>query len=185
MGKKFVLLPICFIMLIVLINKPLPVSACSCMMHPPVEEAFSNSHAVFSGKVIGINERIMGASGKSILFEVNETWKGVSETEIKIMTGLHDGDCGLPFVVGQEYLVYAQLSDMYGKNQLSSTICHRTTELGNAAEDIQILGQGQKPTDEVSDNGENASSAMYIVASIVFVIGLLSIFGWYILKKRK
>lgn len=183
--KRFVL-PLCLVILFVLVLKPMPTAACSCAMMPSPEQGFSNAQAVFSGEVINIKEGsgLLGQYGKTVHFAVQEIWKGTNETEVAIMTGYGDGDCGVAFVVGQEYLVYANLSDMYEKQTLSTTICSPTKELGAATKDLTVFGQGQVPIDDAIpiDSGRT----MYlIIGGAVFVAGLFAIFGWMRLKKIK
>src|SRR6185312_15161837 len=101
MRKKLSVLPFCIVILLMLFLKPIPVAACSCMMLPSTEEGFSRSHAVFSGEVIEIKGN--GGSGKTVVFKVKETWKGVNESEVVLLTGAHEASCGIPFVVGNEY----------------------------------------------------------------------------------
>ncbi|KAA0965057.1 hypothetical protein FQ087_01700 [Sporosarcina sp. ANT_H38] len=119
-----------------------------------------------------------------MLVNVKETWKGINKTEVTIATGSNDGDCGIPFVVGKEYLVFATLSDMYGDKSLTSIICDPTTELGNAAEGISILGQGQVPTQDVNSI-DNRKMIVLISGGVVFIAGLVGFFGWYQSKKNK
>ncbi|WP_421102586.1 hypothetical protein ACOKXV_06575 [Sporosarcina psychrophila] len=187
MKKKFGLFPLlCLVLLLTLFLKPVPVAACSCVMKPSVDKGYSRSQAVFSGEVIGIkdNNGLLGRRGKTVQFNVKETWKGINETEVAIATGSSDGDCGIAFVVGEEYLVYARLSDMYGDESLTSIICDPTTELGNAAEDIAILGHGQVPTQDVK-SVDNGKSTVLIGGGVVFIAGLLAVFGWYRVKRNK
>ncbi len=184
MKKKLGLYSLCLVILLFL--KPVPAAACSCAMQPSIEEGFSSSQAVFSGEVIGIkdNSGLLSGHGKTVLFNVKDTWKGINEMKVAIATGSNDGDCGIPFVKGKEYLVYANISDMYGDKSLTSTICSRTTELGNAAGDISVLGQGQVPTHDVK-LVDNRKRPVLIGGGVVFIAGLLGIFGWYRIKKNK
>jgi hypothetical protein len=186
MKKKLSVFPFCLVILLMLFLKPLPIAACSCAIQPSVDEGFSHSQAVFSGEVTGKkeNSRLSGGYGKTVYFKVNETWKGINETEVAISTGSGGGDCGIAFVEGKKYLVYASISDMYGDKSLTSIICSRTTELGNAAEDIDILGQGQVPTQDMKP-GEKGKTNVLIGGGVVFIVGLLGIFGWYRIKRNE
>ena len=159
MKLKIGLIPFCLVLLLIFL-KPLPVAACSCAEPPPPREALVNAEAVFSGEVTKIKNK--GTNSKIVNFTVNETWKGVSETEVLIATGSDSAGCGIEFIVGKEYLVYANASDMYGDQSLSSTICDRTTEFEKGTEDITILGQGQVPV-EAPKTVENKSTAFLIV----------------------
>jgi hypothetical protein len=54
--------------------------------------------------------------------------------EVEVMTGFGDADCGYPFKVGKQYLVYAS---HWGKDQkLYAGICSRTRLLSEAEEDL-------------------------------------------------
>ncbi len=184
--KKCAVLPFCLFMVFMLFLKPVPVAACSCAMIPSPEEGLSNSQVVFSGEVTKIkdNSRLLGGYGKTVLFNVKETWKGTNDAEIAISTGSGGGDCGIGFVVGQAYLVYANISDMYEEKSLSATICSPTKELGNATEDLAILGQGEVPT-QVANPVDNGKTNLLFIGGVVFAVGLLVIFGWMRFKKAK
>jgi hypothetical protein len=160
---------------------PSTVNACSCGIQS-VEREMERSDAVFSGMVVNVREarRPGGILGREDLFQVSkevhlqvkDTWKGVKEGHVIIRTGLWDGDCGIDFKVGTKYMVYATNSTMYGaKEALESTICNRTTELSNAKEDLEILGEGQPP-----------SNRLYQVFGTYLIIGIVLIL---IIKTRK
>lgn len=184
--QKRIVLSICLVFALLFLQKPIPTAACSCAMMPSPEEGFVNAQAVFSGEVIGIkeNSRFLGSRGKTVLFAVRETWKGPSEMEFAIKTGSGGGDCGVAFVVGEKYLVYANLSDMYEEQSWSTTICSPTKLLMDASKDLSVFGQGQVPTDDATpiDSGK---TTYLIIGGVVFLAGLLLIFGWMRYKKAK
>lgn len=158
--------------------------ACSCAYLPSVEEEVESSKAVFSVKVVDIKEKLnlKGYTTKSVLFEVTNTWKGVEESQIIITTGQGGGDCGYNFIKGEEYLVYANESIMYGAKSLVSIICNRTGVLSSSQEDLEILGEGQPPIEEVNLSGKHNRNQIYIWATAVVAIGIVVFF---ILNKRK
>lgn len=131
---------------------PLSAIACSCVENRGVEEALEQAEAVFSGRVLDVKEQ-KGADGylaKAVHFSVDRAWKGVNETEIIIATGLGGGDCGIDFIVGEEYLVYANQSSWHASiAPLEAIICSRTTSLATAEEDLQELGEGTLPEHDV------------------------------------
>ncbi|MBS4192464.1 hypothetical protein KHA94_20110 [Bacillus sp. FJAT-49705] len=166
---------------------PLDVHACSCAELPSVEDEFERSQAVFSGKVLKVSEKrsSKGYSPKLVLFEVTNTWKGVKQSQIYITTGQDDGDCGISFIEGIEYLVYANESDMYGEMALVTGICDRTAKVASAQEDLKILGKGSPPTEEVDLTKKQESSHLYIWIAAILVIAIVFISVFKIMRKNK
>ena len=96
----------------------------------------SKSSAVFSGKVIEINKN-SSSHTKTVKFDVERTWKGVSEKQVTVITGSDDGNCGYPFMMNETYLVYS-----YGEDSLYTSSCGRNTLFENAYDDLRTLGNG-------------------------------------------
>lgn len=157
---------------------PTAASACSCAEPPGVEEELERSDAVFSGKAIEVDEKpaLFSASTRTIIFQVGQIWKGIEQSQVEITTGQGGGDCGFKFNMGQEYLVYAVKSEMYGTNELITIICDRTAVLSQAQGDMAILGAGKVPTKEVdllNSSGWLLPLAGFIVFGIIaFIIYL-------------
>jgi hypothetical protein len=182
---------------VMLIHFPIPAYACDCVIPSSVETEFSQSDAVFSGKVISIKESrsLGGYAKKEIIFEVYKTWKGLEESQVKITTGQGGGDCGYHFIHDGEYLIYGRYSDMYGKSQLSTGICDRTVDLEAAIEDLKILGNGKLPikqVDIVSDdslrkwinnNSEDQNWTSKIIVVVIFFLGIIGFATWRNMKK--
>ncbi|MCG3087725.1 hypothetical protein [Sporosarcina cyprini] len=167
-------------------SKPEEVSACSCVMPPPVDQALEEAKAVFSGKVVGITESTKSWNrGKTVTFQVNEIWKGEETGKIEIRTGLDDGDCGFPFVEGESYLVFATVNEMYGKNTLATGICHRTASLADASEELSELGSGKiiEQSNETTSVGNKTMDAGWKVA-ISCVLLILIVITIYSRKKK-
>ena len=167
-----------FIIILFMSSFPSNTSACSCAELPSVEEEFERSQAIFSGKVVDVREKrsLKGELTKSVLFEVTNTWKGVKQSQMIITTGQGGGSCGFHFNEGQEYLVYAYESTMYGAKSLVTTICDRTNEWSVLQEDLTILGEGQPPIEEVDLTGKYEGNQYYIWGAVVIVIGILLTF---------
>ena len=184
MRKVTPIFVIIFISILLIGFFPSITNACSCAELPSVEVEFERSQAVFSGRVVDVREKrsLNGYTSKSVLFEVTNTWKGVEQSQIIITTGQGGGDCGFDFKVGQEYLVYANESTMYGAKSLVSTICDRTDELIVLQKDLTILGEGQPPIEEVELTGKHEGNQLYIWGAVVIAIGIIFIF---ILNRRK
>lgn len=163
-------------------------SACKCAGVPSAESEFKRSKAVFSGKVLKIEDKeVNDYLSKSILFEVTNTWKGVEESQIIITTGQGGGDCGFDFTEGQEYLVYANESDMYGEKSLITGICNRTNHMGSLMEDLKVLGAGQPPIKKVDLTVEQSNPRLYLAAAAAAAVAVtaIAVVAFIILKKRK
>lgn len=139
-----------------------PVAACSCAPRPEPESALAKADLVFRGEVVGVDSRFLreaqlilwysfarvavffGAdddlldepswSGLRVRFRVDEPLKGGDAQTVVILTGLGGGDCGYPFDVGREYLVYA-----YGEDPYHTGICSRTQRADGAVEELETL----------------------------------------------
>jgi hypothetical protein len=156
--------------------------ACSCVPPRSPSEEFTKSDAVFSGKVVRIYETTRKeleigerVSQRAVVFSVNRTWKGVDETHVVVYTGFGGGDCGYPFEVGKEYLVYA-----YDDTDLVTGICSLTKPLSLAQSDIEAFGKGKPPTqhvaaEELNEDGWNQFFPYMIVIGVIGFIVFLYI----------
>lgn len=131
---------------------PITSYACSCAEPYPVKEELERSSAVFSGKVVGIIDKNKSkfiqssADPIAVRFEVEESWKGLSQTQIIVYTERDSSSCGYEFDLGKEYLVYAREVD----GELRVSFCSRTALLSAAVKDIEELGKGEKPIEKES-----------------------------------
>ncbi|WP_428909984.1 hypothetical protein [Niallia sp. Krafla_26] len=142
-----------------------------------MEEEFERSQVIFSGKVVEVKEKrsLKGYVTKSVLFEVTKTWKDASQSQIIITTGQGDGDCGIDFKEGEDYLVYANESTMYGAESLVSNICSRTNELSASQEDLVILGEGNEPVEKIDLTSKDNQFYIWVIV-VAVIIGFLF---WY------
>jgi len=121
------------------------VFACSCVprgsesVETQVKEAYTNSTAVFVGKVVEVVKR-RNSSFVTVRFRVEKSWNNEKfQKEITVSTGSNDGICGYSFEAGKKYLVYAS----GGNNKLSTNICTRTSAAG-LNKDIAFLNKIKK-----------------------------------------
>jgi len=175
--KAIPLFAFIFVFIFIIGSFPSITSACSCAELPSVKDEFERSKAVFSGKVVAIKEKrsFTGYTTQSVLFDVTSTWKGVDQSQMIITTGQGGGDCGIDFTEGEEYLVYANDSNMYGAESLVTIICDRTDALSSLQEDLEVLGEGQPPIKEVDLRSKHNGSQKYIWA-VVIAIGIVVFF---------
>ncbi|WNR44156.1 hypothetical protein [Paenibacillus roseipurpureus] len=136
---------------------PLKTYACSCALQPDPMKALEQSKVVFSGKVLEIQDKTLNIEGimdrkRAVLFDVEQTWKGISQSQAIVLTNLGGGSCGYDFQVGETYLVYA-FSYTHQPTMLETGICSLTKELSAADPDIAKIGAGTSPTEKISLQG--------------------------------
>src|SRR5436190_9903117 len=92
---------------------------CSCMGPGTPCQSYGSASAVFVGTPISVRtaEQTPGTkpdeidwTPRTFKFSVEQSFLGVSTTEIEIGTGRGGGDCGVDFRLGSRYLVYAYQS---------------------------------------------------------------------------
>ncbi len=117
--------------------------ACPCPENPDPLTSLEQSAAVFSGKVLNIDEhgdlsRVTGTSMRRVDFEVHRAWKGIERIPVSVNTERDSTACGYRFSTGSEYLVYA-----YGeKGHLRVFLCSRTQRLADVRpEELAALGE--------------------------------------------
>ncbi len=172
--------------------------ACSCIQPGIAIEELNSSAIVFSGKVVDIKDENEDADIQSsadllaIKFQVNESWKGVEETEVTVFTPRDSASCGFNFTLNEEYLVYAH----EGEGSYHVNICSRTAPLASASADLVDLGKGEKPTiviqheeqdhkqEEVVE-GDSGGNNFLIISIAVFGIVIVGIgIALWFFKKR-
>jgi hypothetical protein len=150
-------------LLVIIFARPTSARACSCVKPGLPDQEFQKSNAVFTGKVLGIVDeyvpvysmldRILVAMGEPayfwpragryvgyrVHFLVQNSWKGVEQKTVLVDTGYGMGDCGYPFAVSSDYLVYA--SHPYGipDNYWVTSVCSRNAEIYAAGTDLSYL----------------------------------------------
>ena len=109
--------------------------ACSCAasLEPEkkqMQKAFTNSAAIFSGKVVEVKESPADENKFIVKLEVAQSWKGELKREIFITTAKENSMCSYVFEIGKKYLVYANGL----KNDLFVENCSRTAVLSDKSD---------------------------------------------------
>lgn len=99
--------------------------ACKCMQRSFAEE-FQDAEQVFVGTPVS---RVEGEV-VSYTFRVSKIFKGAQRDSIIITTGFGGGDCGVRFVIGTSYLVYA--------NDFRTNSCRRNAEDKNNPDVVKL-----------------------------------------------
>lgn len=161
--------------------------ACSCVEPNSVKEEFKQSSAVFSGKAIKIVDKNKSMFGQSsadflaVVFEVDDSWKGIDQKQVVVYTERSSASCGFEFTLNNNYLVYAYEVD----GQLRVSLCSRTSPLSEATKDLEELGKGETPTKQASIDLQNDNSLYnnWILSPLLFIALLLV--GVYIRQRTK
>jgi hypothetical protein len=111
---------------------PASVDACSCLGPGLPCEAAWSAEAVFVGHVVSIET----SGGRRVQLAVVEAFRGFQLSQVTVVTGYGQADCGFPFEMGKSYVVYAN-RDRNG--ELTTSSCARTRPVENAAEDLTYL----------------------------------------------
>ncbi len=121
-------------------------SACSCLAARPPCEAFKTTPAIFVAVVNDIeppdSERFSYAQ-----LTVEEAFKGISQSTIRMPQGTGSGDCSFVLEKGERYLFYAKYSEEL--KAFMTSICTRSRPLAYAGEDLAYL-RGLPATDSVT-----------------------------------
>ena len=140
-----------------------PSNACSCIGTSTPSKSLDSAAAVFTGHVVAATLsskwvpnngspddcalQITQEGGRSALclsdelvvtLEVTAAWKGVSGGRVEVRTHAQSSACGVEFLLGQSYLVYAFRQSE--RATLETTACSRTRHISDAAEDKAELG---------------------------------------------
>lgn len=164
--------------------------ACSCAAPPSVEDALNQKDAVFSGKVIEMNEKkrpiMSSADPITVRLQVDQVWKGEVGKTQTISTARDGASCGFHFEVGHEYIIYAHAKTYGGDERLETILCDRTKLLSAADEDLNTLGRGEPPA-HVADPkySENKNVVSMWISVAVFGLLLVVVVTFYMLKRIK
>jgi hypothetical protein len=132
-------------------------SACSCHEPGTARERLERVDAVFLGTAIRawrLPDSLARDSAPAWLgssvpahtqvrLAVDTTWKGADTPEVVVYTYPYSESCGVEFVVGHRYLVFAQRAE---HNTLVTSYCFGTTLDWKATTDIRDLGTGRVPS---------------------------------------
>ena len=143
MRPSSIVLPL--LVLVMVASLPSNASACSCTFLPDFDTAYSQSDAIFLGEVLGIesaapdfNEAVWAT------FRVDVQWKGDPPATVRVLTGANDGICGITFLNGERWLVYALGGGtLYGPlpaGEIWTHSCWRTHPYWAEDPDLSLLG---------------------------------------------
>jgi hypothetical protein len=127
----------------------LQILACGCLGESSHKMEIKKSDIIFSGKVLDKKDFFVVDSFTGIKINmvryyaiVNRVFKGrLKQSQIEVVTGVGNGDCGFNFEVNKSYIIYIDCKDkFYAKGQkvtkfLYTDICKKTRVMN----DIELL----------------------------------------------
>lgn len=123
-------------------------AACSCI-YIEAEDALRSADVVFEGTALAPPEYVqaqLGIEGYSgaarFRFAVARYFKGQRGEEAVLYTIDQGSACGRSYDAGTTYLVYSRLLP---NGVLMDSLCSRTRPVGDAAQDLLLLGEGAPP----------------------------------------
>jgi len=186
-------------MLGLMLARPAPAHACSCLLPDPPPIAFINADAVFVGQVTWIDDPnwllqyptllqwlsqwyspvLSSGSLVKVHMQVANSWKGVSTASTIVETTSGGASCGYPFSPGGQYVIYAYAS----AGALETNICTRTKDAAFATTDLTYLNT--LPTLTLTPTA--SPPLLWIGASIVITTALITSLGalWWMRRRKK
>jgi len=127
-------------------------SACTCA---PLsfDDRFAMCHAVFLGEVLEVVSAAPEVPNSMwARIRVEASWKGDPAPIVRVLTSEGGGSCGVPFTVGQRYLVFAIMgAGEFGlpAGELRTNICLRTHDYWAEDPDLALLGAPPPPAPQL------------------------------------
>jgi hypothetical protein len=130
--------------------------ACSCAGPGRPCEAYWDATTVFVGTVTFSSSTKVKEYGSEftrrvVRLHVDRPLRNVDASDVEVMTGWGDADCGYGFRLGGQYLVYAYLNN---HKKLETNICLRTRPLSDATEDLEYINGLSKAAPGGTISGE-------------------------------
>jgi hypothetical protein len=157
-----------------------PEAACACScVGVTDEEAFDGAAAVFTGTLVDDGTPVFGRPGgiRTLEFEVDDVYKGEVAELQGIATAGDGAGCGWELPAGEDYLVFATISD----GQLFASLCggSRAVEEGDAF----LLDQAAvAPVPGEADLNE--APTWPFVAGAVALIAAVTVVVWWRVRRR-
>lgn len=178
-----------------LLCSPPQALACDCAYLPEPRDALADASAVFIGTVTMVRQpgpelRLQRSfpfiaydtppyAGVTIQLATSQIWRGPEFRTVTLTTGQPYAGCGVPFVEGETYLVYAYLN---GVGNLMTHRCSRTATVLRAEEDLALFGAGRRPT---RDAPPEVAAPQVLAATCGIVLAAALIMLGYLLQRRR
>ena len=147
------------------------------------------SEAVFSGKVMSVEEATFGDTSPSpetglpvggpITFEVEKSWKGDMEKQVVVLGyGKGSSGCGVDAREDERYLVYARRGE---EGTLHTSTCDGTKPLAAAKDDLRALGSSEPALP--ASGGLSPAEVRALIMTTAATLSLLGLAGVVVLLR--
>lgn len=149
---------------LVLVVPAPPATACSCAFEPPASHLRNASIAFVGAAEVTRDEE----AGRVTTFRVERVYKGSPAASVDVTTARDEASCGVPFVEGRTYAVFASSQ----AESLTTGLCSGTTDdlssiSGLAAIEVRSPpGRAQPPAGAAGD----ARTAPIAVAGLLVAL---------------
>lgn len=137
---------------------------CSCIGNEPIKASIKKSHSIFIGTIVDstlieIEEKLEGTNSNISHYfvkysvAIKSLFKGkVYSDTISLYSGIGGGDCGYPFNLGSDYIIYADYkktlpfqNNKPNKRFFYTDICKRTCKVNeNELKKISIYKKSKE-----------------------------------------
>ncbi|HYP21037.1 MAG TPA: hypothetical protein VEY08_13265 [Chloroflexia bacterium] len=131
--------------------------------------------AIDSSPFAAIGARIFDTGHQRVLFNVTSVWKGPATSQVIVSVAnkvcsaiVHD------FYKDEGFLIFANNGAL---GSLEAPTNSRTQELGKAAEDLQVLGQGKSPAEQ-AELATLFYLQSYWAEVVLGIVLMLALFGF-------
>ena len=178
------------------LGNPVQVHACKCAEPGYLSAELEKFSAVFAGKAVSIEHSydpnaasVSPEDRSTVRFEVSTAWKGTVHEDMYITTPPIGGSCGVSFIEGEEYIVYAD-GGAYADGSYTAGICSRTALLAQAQADIAAFGAGRDPQagtggplPEQTQDTAISRAWVIILAAAVAVVAIGGIVAYALMRR--
>jgi hypothetical protein len=143
-----------------------PAGACSCLSEP-VTTDLRNASVVFVGRA---DETMLDAAALVTTFRVERVYKGSPSSRVRVSTAPNEPACGVPFVEGRTYAVFAH--DQAGT--LTTGLCSGTTDDLSSISGLIPIAQASPPARAAPPDEPAGDSRTAPIAVAGFLVALLA-----------
>lgn len=95
-------------------------NCCYCLDSATISSSFKQSNLIFKGLILSVrvdNSKRELSYYRIYTVQIEKLYKGHIRHEIvEVLTGFGDGDCGINFEIGKQYIIYSSMDRKFSLN---------------------------------------------------------------------